>query len=602
MWSSVPAEHSIAVHWKLSCSDEPIVVGYNITYCMMNDDALDKCAESPISEVVILTADDEMLQYEIANLKSFKLYNISVALMSHTRLGIPKAPITVRTLEGGKFNKRTAFTVTMLINDFSTAPSAPRNLRAVDINRHSINLAWNRPKEVNGELMTYELWYNDHKININDNSTMNETYKFNLEHLEAFTDYTITVRACTSNCSESSDSLTLRTAVGRPGTMFQPVKTKLDKDNQIRISWQPPSVRGGNLDYFELKIIPSESHLRPAVYRINGKETSCIIERFNCEQDTINFVIRSVNIEHATPIENENAVNQSVNCFAIPEPIHGEVNGHFYGEWSQPIIFYCSAGYSLALTGLVILTTILLVIAAYLFIRFYQKYQRMKDIHVVWPDGLDPWLFKLPQNKLPFDGVKDLDLVKDHVLTDIEEEEEVTEREKFIPEPKLESVNSRQQEQPVIENPHESSKSEIFLPFIYNPKTNEIFYELPKKTSYGQKQSKSAPVTPEKASSSYNENNPHIDVTGYTTMYAPEKSRLESCTSEGYLDMSGKSPPPVRNGPTSIDYTRNEIETFINDSEINNNGYIGKRTSILIEPNMKLPPIVNSNGYVGLCK
>lgn len=103
MWSSVSVERSITIHWKLNCADDPIVVGYNITYCLLDDKNYDKCSEPSLSEVVILSEDDEMYQYEIANLKSFKLYNISVALMSHTRLGVPKSPITVRTLEGGKF-------------------------------------------------------------------------------------------------------------------------------------------------------------------------------------------------------------------------------------------------------------------------------------------------------------------------------------------------------------------------------------------------------------------------------------------------------------------------------------------------------------------
>ena len=477
-----------------------------------------------------------------------------------------------------------------------TAPTAPRNLKADEITRHTINLSWNRPYEVNGELMTYELWYNDQKININDNNTMNESYSFKLENLEAFTEYTITVRACTSGCSESSDSLTLRTAVGEPGTMFQPTMQMLENENKILISWEPPKVRGGNLDYYQLKLIPSESHKGSSVFRINGKEKSCFIEGFNCDQDNVNFVIRSVNVGHSVEVQYDKFSNQSVNCFATPE--HDEVNEHFYGEWSQPIIFYCLAGYLVALTALVVVGTIFLVITVYLFIRFYQKYQKMKDIHVVWPNGLDPSLLNTSEDKSPFKGLKDLDLIKDHVLTDIEEEDEVTEREKFISEPKLEETFI----QP-IETLRESSKSEIFLPFICNPKTNEIFYELPKKTSSSQKQVKSAPVTPEKSSNSYKSNDPNIDITtGYTKMFAPPKLRSESCGSTGYLDMSGKSPPLVRAEPIKSECMMNEIKMFIQDSEMNNNGYIGKRASALMDLEKKLPPIMNSNGYVGLLK
>lgn len=567
---------------------------------MLDDDALDKCSEPSLSEVVILNEEDELHQYEIADLKSYRLYNISVALMSHTRLGIPKAPITIRTLEGCKFNLQMAFNLTKLISHLFTAPTAPRNLKAVEINRHSINLTWDRPLEVNGELMTYELWYNDHKININDNSTMNENYTFNLEYLEAFTNYTITVRACTSNCSHSSDSLTLRTAVGEPGTMFQPTVRKFE-NNKILISWIPPNVKGGNLDYFQLKLIPSESHVRSAVYKINGRETSCYIEGFNCDQDSFNFVIRGVNVEYWEIADDENLFNRRANCLAYPEPIQGEVNGHFYGEWSQPAIFYCSFGYSIAQMGMVIVATIVPVFVFYLLFRFYQKLKHMQNITVILPG-----LFSEPlQNKPLCRGLKDLDSIKDHKLSDIEEEEEVAERENLITEQKLEGVVTTQL--PLVESQRESSRTEIFLPFICNPKTNEIFYELPKKTSNSQKCVKSAPVTPQKCfSNAYvmNCTDPHVDVTtGYTKMYAPPKLRTESSTSvEGYLDMSGKSPPPARAEPIKTDYVGNEIQMFVKDSEQNNNGYIGKRASILMDPNKKLPPFVNSNGYIGLTK
>lgn len=96
--------------------DEPIVVGYNVTYCLLDDRDLNNCSESPRSEVVILSDDDEMHQLEISGLKSYRLYNVSVALMSHTRLGIPKAPITVRTMEGGTSN----INITFLIKDVYT--------------------------------------------------------------------------------------------------------------------------------------------------------------------------------------------------------------------------------------------------------------------------------------------------------------------------------------------------------------------------------------------------------------------------------------------------------------------------------------------------
>jgi hypothetical protein len=63
------------------------------------------CEESPKDDIILLVNGDEKYHHEIINLKSYKLYNISIALMSHIRLGIPKGPITVRTLESGGFGE-----------------------------------------------------------------------------------------------------------------------------------------------------------------------------------------------------------------------------------------------------------------------------------------------------------------------------------------------------------------------------------------------------------------------------------------------------------------------------------------------------------------
>lgn len=103
MWSNIISEHSITIQWKLNCVDKAIIAGYNITYgCVNRDFEGDLCNDAVRSETVVLLAGEELHEYEIKNLRSYMRYNISVALMSIIRLGSPKSPITVRTLEGGK--------------------------------------------------------------------------------------------------------------------------------------------------------------------------------------------------------------------------------------------------------------------------------------------------------------------------------------------------------------------------------------------------------------------------------------------------------------------------------------------------------------------
>lgn len=104
MWTNVNSQRSITLHWNLYCVDEPIVVGYNITYCLLKRENFDECEEPIMDEIVILNDCDELCQYEIVGLKTYRFYNVSVALMSHNRLGVHKNFIKTRTMEGGKLS------------------------------------------------------------------------------------------------------------------------------------------------------------------------------------------------------------------------------------------------------------------------------------------------------------------------------------------------------------------------------------------------------------------------------------------------------------------------------------------------------------------
>lgn len=103
MWSS-GGENEITLMWQLNCVDDPIVKGYNISYCVLDSSNLDVCNEAIMNDVVVLDDDEERSHHVISNLKSYKLYNVSIALMSVTRLGPSTFPITVRTLEAGELD------------------------------------------------------------------------------------------------------------------------------------------------------------------------------------------------------------------------------------------------------------------------------------------------------------------------------------------------------------------------------------------------------------------------------------------------------------------------------------------------------------------
>lgn len=100
MWYSDVTPHSAIINWKLNCGDEPIVAGYNISYCHLNDS--DECHGEIKSVVHILQEDEELYQFKLVDLKAYRIYRINIALMSRTRLGPPSFPLVIQTLECGK--------------------------------------------------------------------------------------------------------------------------------------------------------------------------------------------------------------------------------------------------------------------------------------------------------------------------------------------------------------------------------------------------------------------------------------------------------------------------------------------------------------------
>lgn len=418
---------------------------------------------------------------------------------------------------------------------------------------------------------------------------MNETFMFTLDGLESFTDYTITVVACTSDCSNSSDSLVFKTAISAPGGMLQP-KSEIISENRMLVTWNAPQILSGNLDCFHMKQEFGEKNRPPKLFRISGKLRACIIDGLTCENE-LNLSIRGVNIEHKALSDKASSNNNFTSCFSNPEAVH-EAAGYYYGDWSPPVYYSCLNRSSAVLIVIISCSLVLMVLSAYLAMKMYRKIIAMKAIHAKLPDGL----ITTPSSRDNRDVIRDLDLVKDHALNDIDEEEEdIQEVDKLISAPTVTVAGTID-----IAN-RESVKSEAFLPFILNPRTNEITYHLPKVSMMEKINSQETSPVKSISSSCYD----GIDA-GYTKMYRPQRPTLEvGSPVEGYLDMSGKSTPspvkvapsPLKVRPLDSGYTTNEIKMFIQDSDMNN-GYIGKRMSILVDPAEKRTPVINSNGYV----
>ena len=103
LWSPTSGQHSLNLVWKVNCVDESIVAGYNISYCLIANINTTECVyETLKSQTIIMLEDEEVTQTHLSDLKSWSFYKISIALLSHHRLGPDSDFIVVRTAESGK--------------------------------------------------------------------------------------------------------------------------------------------------------------------------------------------------------------------------------------------------------------------------------------------------------------------------------------------------------------------------------------------------------------------------------------------------------------------------------------------------------------------
>lgn len=413
------------------------------------------------------------------------------------------------------------------------APTAPVNLTCTNVSENSIDLVWNRPIDVNGPFMTYQLWFNEQKLNINNNYTMNETFSFTLKSdLKPFTNYIITVLACNSECSPPCESLTITTKMGKPQKMLQP-KIERTHGSVINVSWTKPIYSAENFTFYQM-IVNSMG------FRISGHLTSCIIDLSVCEEK-LDVSIRAINSEII-----QLTADDSENCLLFPDKLDKITNETLIGEWSPSMAYYCNvAAYTLIAVPL--LALLMVIITIYTMIKMYKKYQNMKDIDIVWPEGFDPDVWHTPTQR---NVHKYAENSKIHEYQTVMEEDDVM----------------------VVKRDASCDENvdlcnEVLHPFIVNPVTNEVSYSMPKvySLSSGSKQKDVKSLR-------------QIEDKGYMKMSEPKIiSPKLSPIHEGYLDMNGNS--PIRKPET--DYQ--EIKTFLRNSIDCNDGYIGKRSTTFSE-------------------
>lgn len=244
------------------------------------------------------------------------------------------------------------------------APTSPSNIREIDVGENSIVLSWDRPEEVNGEIMTYQLWVNGRKINIHSDDWMNETFTYYLRtNLKHYTNYSITVLACNSECSPPSESLNVRTKMGNPAKMLQPSIEKVD--DSLLVHWQSPDRAIQNKSYYQMKITTPG---QVTIYKISGDVTSCAINLADCRDDKIEVSLRNINVDPKLKLKM--LWQQSHKCHTVIEKTDITLDSNFHrGLWSPSMAYYCNSPAWYIIDLLIIAVLVFALLTAYLAFR-----------------------------------------------------------------------------------------------------------------------------------------------------------------------------------------------------------------------------------------
>lgn len=300
-----------------------------------------------------------------------------------------------------------------------------------EVSNISAELYWDPPEFSNGVLLYYQIWVNSQSFSVSDKveiGNTNNRMNLTLRDLNPYTEYQISVLACTKDCSIAV-STNMTTTVGNPGVIEQPmIKTfnydKLSNYSDAKIEWDEPKFKGGEINYYELKITKEVAgNIEETYYKMARKH--CIYHEL-CSNNVkmYGFSIRAINFlstPHSKKVHHETATLRHNSKFddcnrndedlmeALKKIEKSDPHGSFLkGNWSVPISHSCNSkdlnGAQIAiLVGSLIVTLVMLVTFRY----FYKEYRRMKDIFPQMPPGLEDLTGekkkkeKMDQEKIP---------------------------------------------------------------------------------------------------------------------------------------------------------------------------------------------------------
>ncbi|XP_052895063.1 cytokine receptor [Anopheles moucheti] len=384
IWITEMMSSYIYLKWNTECGDVAHT-GYIIYYCPISNPRTLSCKEPELS---VNVTNKNQQECQLENLKPYVTYKIEIAMYSETQMGPRSEPLVNTTREA--------------------APSPPRNLIVRKITNSSITLHWEPPEHINGGKMSYEISYNGHPLKYNVEELETEENQ-TLEHLDAFTEYNISVRALTIGFSNASAPVRVRTLVGNPQTIGQP-STNSSNGSKLTISWNPPMKPSGCVEFYELRVKAKQT----VTYQ--QRKTECQLREAICQNrdsSKYEFLVRAVNIDIAGP--NEDAF-EKLSCndrWAELNKMWSDLRRHVayadcgtydaestwlnappsnirlhYGPWSEPLAHWCSmenknALHPFMLIGFIMMCSV--IVLGYSYIRV----KHVLQVKVIIPDGLN---------------------------------------------------------------------------------------------------------------------------------------------------------------------------------------------------------------------
>lgn len=388
IWITETVSSSIHLQWNTECGDV-VHTGYMIYYCNINEPRMQDCKEP---ELWINVTNKNQHYCLLENLKSYATYKIEIAMYSETHIGPRSEPVFNTTRE--------------------SAPSQPRNLTVQNITKNSVTLYWQPPLHINGGTMSYEILYNGQSHKHNLEGPYDREVEKTLEHLDAFTDYNITVRAHTVDDSPVSNVVHVRTLLGEPQTIDQP-STNSSSGSQLTIGWNPPSKPAGCTEFYELMVTSKRS------LTYQQRRPGCKMRQAICQTEDSSkyeFSVRAVNVDI---VGEEGVAFKSLPCEARWEYIQkrwpalksyiaydecgtdvsdhgnrfteGDTPPHdvrlLYGAWSVPLAHWCNVSGKNPVLPIVIFLSLMIVC---IFMSYSViKVKHVLKVQVIIPDGLN---------------------------------------------------------------------------------------------------------------------------------------------------------------------------------------------------------------------